>query len=224
MRQSEQEAAAPGGTVGVMDRQIIASPETDNVSAMAPTAVLNCVATPIFLTSPDGLIVHLNIAGSELLSGNRALRNIKSRLVARRSSEAKLLAGLLLRVAESHDPEMLCLSSRDGSVSLVLTVTPVPGRDLLAVAIADLQPLGPSLTSFLRRAFGLSSQSAQLAESLMYGLSLAEFSVKTGVTLGAARTRLKNLFARTGNKSQAALVSMLWRAATISTTAPIAKE
>lgn len=199
---------------------VTAPVEAYGAGALEPAAVLNCIPTPIFLTTPGGLIVHLNTAGSELLDANRALRHSKSRLVARRLSETKALAGVMARVAESQHPEMLCLLGRDGSVSLVLTITPVPQKNLLAVCIADLQPLGPSLTSFLKNAFGLSPQSAQLAESLMYGMSLAEFSSKTGVTLGAARTRLKKLFARTGNKSQSALVSMLWRAATIATRTP----
>jgi hypothetical protein len=49
----------------------------------------------------------------------------------------------------------------------------------------------------------------------MFGVSLAEFANSKNVTLGAARTRLKKLFAQTGKRSQATLVSELLLAAII---------
>jgi DNA-binding CsgD family transcriptional regulator len=66
-----------------------------------------------------------------------------------------------------------------------------------------------------RIVFQLSPQNADLAAGLLSGLNLSEFSEQNGITLGATQTRLKKLFARTGTKSQAALVSALLRAASI---------
>ena len=188
------------------------SADVDALSAIASTAVLNCVSTPLLLLRSDGLIVYVNIAGNQLLRGNADLRKSQSRLVGRRSDDIELLAAAITRVANSLHPETLCLAGEHDRVSLVLTVAPVRGTPLLAVCIIDLQPSRSSLTSSLRTAFGLSPQSAELAENLMHGLSLAEFSAKTGVTLATVRTRLKALFKRTGSKSQAALVATLWRA------------
>ena len=128
-----------------------------------------------------------------------------------RSTESELLA----RVAESQRPELLRLLRRNGSVSLLITVTPVPGDRLVTVCVADLQPDPPRLASWIQQAFDLSPQNAELAESLMFGVSLIEFSTDNNVTLGATRTRLKKLFAKTGKRSQSALVSALLRAAII---------
>jgi DNA-binding CsgD family transcriptional regulator len=192
------------------------SSETTDVSAEALAAALECASTPIFLLRPDGRIVHANTAANILLRGRRALRKVESRLVARRVNEAKILAALLTRVAETRQRGLLRLLSRGAHVSLLMTVAPVPGEALLTACVVDLHADQPVLRQWIGEAFDLSPQNAELAEGLMFGASLAEFASTSGVTLGAVRTRLKKLFAQTGKKSQAALVSALLRAATIS--------
>lgn len=181
---------------------------------------LDCVCTPTFLLCADGQIVHANIAGSELLRNNPTLRKVNSRLVCRRSNEAKNLAAVVARVAEGQQPELLRMLSRNGSVSLLMTLTPVPGDKLVTACIADLQAKKPHLAGWIQQAFDLSWQNAELAESLMFGASLAEFAGSKNITLGAARTRLKKLFAQTAKRSQAALVSELLRAAIIAPHGP----
>ena len=163
----------------------------------------------------DGHIVHANIAGNELLLNNPTLRKVHTRLVGRRSNEAKILAAVVARVAEGQRPELLRLLSRNGSVCLLMAVTPIPGQRLVTACIADLQAKRPHLAGWIQQAFDLSRQNAELAESLMFGVSLAEFASSKNVTLGAARTRLKKLFAQTAKRSQATLVSELLRAAII---------
>jgi hypothetical protein len=194
--------------------------ETETPSPEALMVALDCVSTPAFILRADAHIVHANNAGNELLRNSQTLRKIHFRLVGRRSNEARVLAAVVTRVVESQRPELLRLLSRDGSVSLLMTVTPVPGDTLVTACVADLHVKGPRLAGWIKRAFDLSPQNAELAESLMLGTSLAEFSSNKNVTLGAARTRLKKLFARTGKRSQATLVSTLLRAATISLRGP----
>jgi DNA-binding CsgD family transcriptional regulator len=178
-------------------------------------AVLDSISTPTFVLRPDGHIVHLNGAGTQLLRRGGALRKVHSRLIARRSKEAEALAAVIIRVAESQCPEMFRLLSRDGTLRLLVTVNPIPADTLVAVSVADLQADGSGVADWLQQAFDLSPQNAELAESLMLGLSLIEFSINRSITLGAVRTRLKKLFARTGKSSQAALVSALLRAAVV---------
>ncbi len=191
------------------------APDPQEVSAEALTVALDGVATPTFLLRPDGHIVHANGAANALLRGRQALYKTQSRLSGRRTAEAKHLAAVLLRVAGSQRPELLRLFSRSAHVSLLMTVTPVPGGTLVAACVADLQADRPDLKPWIERAFDLSPQNADLAEGLLAGASLAAFSDATGVTLGATRTRLKKLFTQTGNRTQAALVSVLSRAATL---------
>jgi DNA-binding CsgD family transcriptional regulator len=200
----------------MIDHSLARSAAPAEVTVEALSAALDCVSTPTFLLRPNGTIVHANVAANMLLRGRHALRKVDSRLVARRVDEAKVLAALLQRVADRQQPALLRLLSRSAHVSLLMTVAPVPGQALLTVCVADLHADRPDLRQWIEEAFDLSPQNAELAEGLMFGASLAEFASASGVTLGAVRTRLKKLFAQTGKKSQAALVSALLRAATIS--------
>jgi hypothetical protein len=194
--------------------------EIARISAEALTVALDCVCTPTFLLGADGYIVHANIAGNELLRSNPTLRRGHARLVGRRSNEAKILAAVVARVAADQRPELLRLLRRNGSVSLLMTVTPVPGERLVTACIADLQANRPRLAGWIQQAFALTRQNAELAESLMFGVSLAAFAESKNVTLGAVRTRLKKLFAQTGTRSQATLVSELLLAAIIAPHGP----
>jgi DNA-binding CsgD family transcriptional regulator len=187
----------------------------ESLSMTAVTALLNTIAVPLLLLQSNRSIMHTNVAGNEMLLGSQELRISKARLAGRAPKETKMLANVLTRVGERQHPETLCLVGDAERPSLVLSIAPVPGTELLAVCVYDFQSTGASLEGFFMRAFGLSAQSAELAEHMMHGLTLIEFSAKTGVAREAARTRLKNLFKRTGCKSQAALVATLWRAKTL---------
>lgn len=189
--------------------------EIAKIPAEGLIVALNCVRTPTFLLGADGHIVHANIAGTELLRSNPTLRKVHARLVGRRSNETKILAAVVARVADDQRPELLRLLRRNGNVSLLMTVTPVPGERLVVACIADLQANRPRLAGWIQQAFDLSRQNAELAESLMFGVSLAAFADSKNVTLGAVRTRLKKLFAQTGTRSQATLVSELLLAAIV---------
>src|SRR5882762_7818994 len=113
--------------------------ELGRLPASALAVALDCVATPTFLLDPDGRIVYANNAGDEFLRCAKALRRLHSRLVPRRAKEAKALAAVLAQVGQSHHPELVRLLSRDGAVSLIMTITPVPSETLMVACVADLQ-------------------------------------------------------------------------------------
>jgi hypothetical protein len=70
---------------------------------------------------------------------------VQSRLVARRSKEAK---GLL---------------RRDGTVRLLITVRPVPATPRVAAGVADLQADRSDIATWPQQAFDLSRQNSELA-------------------------------------------------------------
>jgi hypothetical protein len=84
----------------------------ERLSVEPLVVALDCVCTPTFLLRSDGHIVHVNCAGNRLLHGSLALRKVHSRLIGRRSSEAKAFAAVVARVAESQRPELLRLLRR----------------------------------------------------------------------------------------------------------------
>lgn len=185
------------------------------VTASALRLALDCVATPTFLLAADSAIVHANAAGALLLSSSKALRRTRSHLLPRRAAEARMMSATMARVIGEANPALLRLLGRNGDVSVLVTLTPVPAHALVVACIVDLHGKIPPIAPWLETAFEISIQNAELAEGLMSGLTLNEFSEETGVTMGALRTRLKKLFGRTGKRSQAALVSALLRAAAI---------
>jgi hypothetical protein len=192
-----------------------APPSVAALSAGALAVALDCIAIATFLVRADGHLVHGNRAGHRLLRGGGALRQVHACLVARRADEAKTLAAGLVRVAASRNAELLRFVNRNGTARLLITVSPVPGDGLVTICVVDLQASNADFTRWLRQAFQLSIQNAELAAGLLSGLSLSEFSTQKEVTLGATRTRLKKLFAATDTRSQAALVAALLRAATL---------
>jgi DNA-binding CsgD family transcriptional regulator len=199
----------------VMDCAIDATNQQGIALAEAVRNALDCISTPTFVLQLDGMIVHANMAGLLLLRAGGTLREGNSRLMTRSAAENKVLAAAVARVAEKQRHEMLRLLDHSNDVATLIAIGPVAGHPLITVCVADLRAPGEQPAGWTRKAFGLSPQNAQLAESLISGISLREFSLSTGVTLGAARTRLKKLFVQTGTRSQASLVSVLSRAAAL---------
>jgi hypothetical protein len=195
----------------VLENQIAIFPASDNKAVLTQTALLSCIASPVLLLDPDGLIVNLNTAANDLLRNHLDLRRSNARLESRQHTQTVLLAGIIARVSRTQQSEPLCLFSETGVASLILNITAVPDEDLLMVRIADLQPAAPNHTEFLARALGLTPECAHLAESLMHGSSLTAYAAKAGVTLRVARLRMKQLLDRTGSPSQTALISTLWQ-------------
>jgi DNA-binding CsgD family transcriptional regulator len=185
------------------------------LSVGALATALDSVSTAIFLVQADGRLVYGNRAGFRMLHSGGVLRQKHVHLVTRRAGENEALAAVMLRVAESHQSELLRLLGRNAITRMLITVSPVAENGLVMVCVVDLQPTDADLAGWFQQAFQLSPQNADLAAGLLSGLNLSEFSEQNGITLGATQTRLKKLFARTGAKSQAALVSTLLRAAAI---------
>jgi PAS domain-containing protein len=192
-----------------------AAPSQDSETAGLLRVALDCIGTATFILRPEGEIVVANQAATNLLRAGGVLRERDSRLVTGRPEESKALAAAVARVAERQRAELLRLLGRRGNVAVLIAISPVRGQSLVAVRVADLNLQEFHAAGWTREVFGLSPQNAQLAESLISGISLAEFSKLAGITLGATRTRLKKLFLQTDTRSQAALVSVLSRAATL---------
>src|SRR3954462_15340453 len=120
--------------------QVPVSTRIADPPAIALAVALNCTSTAVFGAHADGYLVHSNLAGARMLQSEHALRKVQSRLVARRSDEAKALNAVLSRVAESGQSELLRLLNRNGTGRLLITVNPVPGHTMVTLCVADLEP------------------------------------------------------------------------------------
>ncbi len=167
----------------------------------------------LFFLGPRARIVHANRAARALLASGRAFRDEAGRLLVHRSVEQASIEQALAAALHDGERAVLHLTNRQEDINHVVTITPsVPGR-LAAVAIAELRAPLLLHRGWSREALNLPAAYAELAEALAGGENLAEFSERTGLTIGGARTRLKKLLRRLGTRSQSDLVALLLHAA-----------
>lgn len=99
---------------------------------------------------------------------------------------------------------------------LHVTVTPLPGWSSPfgeyaagAVFINDPNAVAVAPVSMLRTLYSLSQAEAQLAQSLLNGLSLQEYADQRGVSIHTARSQFKSAAAKVGTGRQADFVRTL---------------
>ncbi len=181
-------------------------------------AALDCGVLPLLMLGPRARIVHANRAATALLAAGRVFGTAVGRLRVQRQDDQdaieQALTGVLGSKAEGQGGRVIVqLSNRQGDVTHVVTLSPLPGGNMALAAIAELRAPTLLRRHWSREALGLPAAYAELAEALASGENLSEFAARTGLTIGGARTRLKKLLKRLGTRSQSDLVGLLLRAA-----------
>jgi len=156
------------------------------------------------LAERDGLVLD----GRELRATNARSTNTLRALVrqwARTARGEALDAGgrLLIERSSGRLPLHLVAAPRFG---------PAAGRALQAsvmVLVTDPGRMPLPTADDLRMLFGLTPAEAALAVALAQGRTLAHASERLGVRVETARTRLKDIFAKTNTHRQAELVRLL---------------
>jgi hypothetical protein len=186
-----------------------------NISPGAAKIAVECLATPVFVLRPDGILVSGNKSGLDLIARDTIFNATNGSLSLRRYKDTSLLLQAIAHSAGHAESELLRFQTRAGETSLLLRLQSVPGEALVVVCVAELREPLRLCPSWTRVAFGFNAQSATLAESLANGDTVAGFARKRATPIGTVRTRLKKLLAQTGLSSQAALVGFLLRGAAL---------
>ena len=188
-------------------------PDESVVSRDAALAALDCGTTPLVLIGRRGRIAHANSAAAALLAAARTFGDTGGRLRVQRQSDQDAIEAAVAAAIDHGTRGTVHLLNRQGDITNMVTVTPLPGQAVAVACLGDLR--GPILPHrhWSREALALPLAYAELAEALAAGENLAEFAERTGLTIGGARTRLKKLLKRFGTRSQSDLVSLLLRAA-----------
>ena len=173
---------------------------------------LNC---PVFMLRPNHQVLYTNSAAVMLMNTMRLVRVVNGKAVWRRSRDAQLIAAAIIKVELQQTAQSVCLLSRAGMPGFLLIVQPIPGVAAVMICVVDFNRPSSLAPGWSCAAFGFSRQSAELAESIAAGHTLAEFCLSSGVTLGAAKTRMKKILSVTDVRSQSALVAIMLRAASI---------
>jgi DNA-binding CsgD family transcriptional regulator len=171
-------------------------------------------------------LIAVGQSGRVLLTNRRADRILAARdgllvregcLHASSAADRERLWAVLRQSMKDRVEACAALTRPSGAVPLTILSVPLDtpdklGSDELELAILFIHdPLAsPSLEpSDLRVMFGLTPGQAELAALLSQGHSLEEVSERLGLTLNTVRTRVKQVFERTGTSRQAELVRRL---------------
>jgi hypothetical protein len=217
MRMATGDTAIGAGSGKIIMLQTDLAIQSDATIALATRVALNAIAVPVFTITLSGTIVYANVAGNELLRMARVFHRAQDKLIIRRKTDATALAEAVARVCHGGEPELLRFLTRQGEVTALVRIEPIPGEELVVVCVTELRAAMLLVEGWAKAAFGFSPQNAALAESLAIGVNLSEFSVSRRLPIGTVRTRMKKLLAQTGMSSQAALAAVLLRGATIMT-------
>jgi DNA-binding CsgD family transcriptional regulator len=191
--------------------------------------LLDTLSIGTLLCDKAGRIQFMNKAAQAMVLAGDGLSLIAGRLVPALKAEANLLERLLARAAVMAEGGPVStggaasISRPSGRRPYGLTIAPYRGEaprspwERLAPAIrvvifvTDPELRQPPPEELLAGLLGLTPAEARMAGLLMLGRSLEEVSESCGITRETARSRLKQLFSKTGTHSQPELIALILR-------------
>jgi DNA-binding CsgD family transcriptional regulator/PAS domain-containing protein len=181
---------------------------------------LNVLAMPTFLFDETSRVAHMNRSAEAMLEEHDSLSIEGGHLLTGDAAVTRKLNYELanaIRASRGNGSELngVVLLPRIGRLPLMLMIAPLPVAGASAVCGAALlfafnpESTPPITADMVRRLFGLSEAEAELAVALCSGKTLDEAAAARGTSINTIRSQLKSVFAKTGTKRQADLVSLL---------------
>lgn len=167
---------------------------------------LDALGTAVFFLDNAGRCTRWNAAADTLLREGSLMRLRGGRLVAASPGASSMFLA-------ATGPTVL--RRGDGSVAGQAATHALPSGGAFggANAVVFVDPIQTSrpadVQQALRAAFGLTPREAELAVRLADGSELATVAEAMRISAGAARTRLKTVFGKTGTRHQAGVVALV---------------
>lgn len=177
-----------------------------DASSVDAARAFDVMGSAAFLLDERGQCVRWNPSAEALLKDGTLVRLRGRRLVATCPADG-------LAFVPTAGPAVL--RNRQGSVVGHAAAHPLPGHGPLgaarAVVFVDAVRTGRpgDIRGALAALYGLTPREAELASRLADGIGLADAAEVMGITDGAARTRLKTVYAKVGVKHQTGLVALV---------------
>ena len=187
---------------------------------------LDHLSESVALLDASGRVVKANRSAQVLLEkgqglslgylGRLILPNSETRSALERALHGCASASLLL-VSDDTGPAPPILVPRPSGHPLVLTIQALPASAMGAYGavallfIADTAQSAAASMGDLRMVYGLSAAEAGLMRALAGGQRLKEYAQHHEVTYETARSRLREVFRKTGARRQAELVRLVER-------------
>ena len=186
----------------------------ERVDAMA--AALDALGLPALMMNEDGHVLAVN-ALMESLPGAIEWRARDRVAFADRSADRLLQAAITQLAAPGHAGVRTFPVRHDESeANMIANLVPIrrSARDLFArcdtaLILTPIARIRSAPAELLQTLFDLTPAESRLARSLIEGEALETIAAKFGVSRNTATTHLKRVFAKTGCKRQAELVSLL---------------
>ena len=189
-------------------------------------AMADASATPTFLLTRTGRLLHLNVAGRTLLEQGDALTVRDGALTATHAGCREPLRRLFHDAALPDCPNWpsstfdkpahaFSLERSSGLQPLQLLASPLPPgnrqhskADLVLLVTDPGQPVNYP-DGVLRALYGLTPAETEIANGLLTGYTLEEIAGLRKVSVGTARQQLKSIMTKTSVRRQSDLVKLL---------------
>ncbi|MCR9148536.1 MAG: hypothetical protein NXH83_00030 [Rhodobacteraceae bacterium] len=188
-------------------------------SAIGPD-IVEALDLGVILASEDRRIVQANTVAERVLAKRRWMTVVDGRLRTTHHRSLGLLSWRIAAAARTGSGRglsagtVLRLRAAGGDVLPVLVspfrgpdATGWPHRPTVAILFRDPEAQSGPSGAAIASAYGLSPAEGRLAELLASGKNLAEAAVAAGISANTAKTQLASIFARTGFRRQAELIS-----------------
>jgi DNA-binding CsgD family transcriptional regulator len=179
--------------------------------------VIDRLGSGLVIVGQSGRVLVTNETANQIFAAGDGLTVRDGRLHAAGASDRERLGAALDDVIVHGRDACASLGRPSGAPPLTILAVPIETPDKMGsgeveVAVLfihdplDSPPLDPADVQVM---FGLTPGQAELAALLSQGHSLEEVGERLGLTLNTVRTRVKQVFARTGTSRQAELVRRL---------------
>ena len=171
-------------------------------------STLNRLRFGVIVCRIDGHVIWANSLAEAMLSRNPQLRLHNGRLYCTSSARQQQLAQALTNQSREARPTWLRLDSGHGLLQIALQKLHNTREDgpFFIVAVSDGQSYGQVAPEALQELFGLTTAEARLASAFAAGATLENYASARGIGLGTVRYQIKQVFSKSGAKSQADLM------------------
>ena len=179
--------------------------------------VVDRLGSGLVIVGESGRVLMTNQTADQMFTARDGLTLREGRLHAASAADRERLWAALDEVMVHGREATVSLPRPSGTPPLTILAVPIEtpdkmGSGELEVAVLFIHdPLDspPLMPADLHVMFGLTPGQAELAALLSRGHSLDEISEQLGLTLNTVRTRVKQVFERTGTSRQAELIRRL---------------
>ncbi len=208
-----------------LKRALVIASRLSSLGAMQQFSVewLERNSAGVLLFDECGHLVFANSSAQQVISGGDGICLTAGGLVLASKRDNNRLQSLIAQALKSEGGASVAsggimrASRPSGKQPYGISVSPVSRpypilslfRPALCIVITDPENFVALPVARLQSAFGLTPAEARLAERLAAGEDLRAASAKLKITYGTARTRLAQIFQKTGTRRQGELIRLL---------------